>query len=94
MGPARWDAWMIQGVRMKRKKFSRSSDRVSESDRVSGNEEACLEMQSFLMALDSYPECFARNPEVSFEQHHSGLMSVGGNGSGRSKRHGCDAREN
>lgn len=67
---------------------------MSRSDRVSGNEEACLEIQRFLKALDSYPECFARNPEVSFEQHHSGLMLVGRNGSGRAKKDDSDARKN
>ena len=75
--PARRDGWKIQGVRMKRKKSFRRSDRVSRSERVSGNEEACLEIQSFLEALNSYPESFARNPGVSFEQHHSGFRPVG-----------------
>jgi hypothetical protein len=60
---------------------------------VSGNEEACLEMQSFLEALHSYPERFARNPGVSFEQHHSGLMPVERNGSAAGQDD-CDTREN
>lgn len=78
---------------MKRKKFSRRIDRVSSNDRVSGNEEAYLEIQNFLKALDSYPECFAQNPGVSFEQHHSCIMSVGCHQSGQSRQNGCDARE-
>ena len=86
--PARRDGWKIQGVRMKRNKSSRRSDRVI------GNEEARVEMKSFLEALDSYPECFARNPGVSFEQHRIGFMPVGRNGAGRTQRHGCDARKN
>ena len=85
---------MIQGVRMKRNKSSRGSDRVNRSDRVSGNEEASLEIQGFLKALDSYPECFARNPGVSFEQHQSGLMAVGRKGSDWAKQRGSDARKN
>jgi len=83
---------MIQGVQMKRNKSSPRSDRVSGSTRVSGNEEACLEIQRFLKALDSYPECFAQNPGVSFEQHHSDFMPVR-NGSDRAKQRGSDARK-
>lgn len=67
---------------------------MSGSDRVSGNKEACLEMQRFLKALDSYAKCFVRNPGVSFEQHHSGFMPVVRNRSGRVKQRGSDARKN
>lgn len=81
------------GRAMKGNKSPRRSGRVNRSDRVSGNEEACLEIQSFLKALDSYPERFARNPGVSFEQYHSGLMS-GRNGSSRAKQDDCEARRN
>jgi hypothetical protein len=88
MSPARRDAWIIQGVRMKRKRSSRGSERVS------SNEEARVEMQSFLEALNSYPERFARNPGVSFAQHHSSLIPVERNGSDRAKQGGCDAQEN
>ena len=72
---------------MKRKKSFRRSDRVS------GNEEACLEIQSFLKALNSYPESFARNPRVSFEQHHSGFRPVGRNESAGGQDD-CYARKN
>jgi hypothetical protein len=85
---------MIQGVRMKRNKSSPRSDRVSGSNRVSGNEEACLEIQRFLKALESYPECFAQDPGVSFEQHQSGFMPAGRNESGRARQHGSDQRKN
>jgi hypothetical protein len=64
------------------------------SDRVNGNKGARVEMQSFLEALDSYPECFARNPEVSFEQHRSSLTEWVRNGAGRTKRRGASARKN
>lgn len=79
---------------MKRNKSFRRSGRVSGSDRVSGNEEACLEIQRFLKALDSYAECFARNPGVSFEQHHGRFGPVERKGSGRAKQCGSDARKN
>jgi hypothetical protein len=78
---------MIQGVRMKRNKVFRRSDRVV------GNEEARVEMQSFLEALDSYPECFARNPGVSFEQHCSSLMTFARDESGLATQQADRAQE-
>jgi hypothetical protein len=42
-----------------------------------GNERVRLEIQSFLKALDSYPDRFAREPEVSFEQHFCSLVAAG-----------------
>lgn len=62
----------------KRNKSSRGSARAS------GNEEAYVEIQSFMKALDSYPERFARRPGMSFEQHHRGF--------GRVKRRGVSIR--
>lgn len=60
---------------------------MSRSERVSDNEEACLEIRNFLKAVDSYAERFARNPKVSFEQHHSAFMPVKRRGSRRSRPH-------
>jgi hypothetical protein len=37
------------------------------------NRQARREIQSFLRALGSYPERFSRDPDVTFEQHLSGL---------------------
>lgn len=37
------------------------------------NSQALAELENFLRAVDSYPERFAREPEVSFEQHLNGL---------------------
>jgi hypothetical protein len=79
---------MIQGVRMKRSKSLRRSDRVV------GNEEARVEMQSFLEALDSYPESFARDPGISFEQHCSSLMTFARDGSGPATQQADGAQEN
>ena len=37
------------------------------------NSEALAELENFLRAVDSYPERFAREPDVSFEQHLNSL---------------------
>ena len=44
---------------------------------MSGNEQVKVEMQVFLAALVSYPDRFAVNPRVSFEQHRVSLMAPG-----------------
>lgn len=41
--------------------------------RIAGNEQVRREIESFLHALKSYPDRFAREPHVTFEQHHGGL---------------------
>jgi len=79
---------------MKRKKSSRGSDRVSNNDRVSGNEDAYLEIQNFLKALDSYPKCFAQKPGVSFEQHQRDFTSAKRTRTGGARDHNNDARKN
>jgi len=38
------------------------------------NEAVRVEMQAFLAALASYPDRFAANPRISFEQHWGSLM--------------------
>ena len=73
--------------RMKRKKSSH------ESDRVSGNQKAHQEIQNFLKALDSYPERFARNPGVSFAEHHSASIPIKRNGFSRARRNGSGAQK-
>jgi ribosomal protein L13E len=42
--------------------------------RLSGNEQVRREIQSFLYALKSYPGRFARDPRVTFAEHHGGLV--------------------
>jgi len=42
---------------------------------MSGDELVRVEMESFLQALESYPERFASNPRITFEQHRSSLVS-------------------
>jgi hypothetical protein len=44
---------------------------------MSGNEQVRVEMQTFLLALASYAERVARDPKVTFEQHHVSLMEPG-----------------
>ena len=41
---------------------------------MSGNEKVRAEIQTFLLALTSYAERVARDPKVTFEQHHVSLM--------------------
>jgi len=43
-------------------------------NQLSGNEQVRMEMQIFLHALNSYPERFARNPSLSFEEYCGGLV--------------------
>lgn len=48
---------------------------ISEGDkRLWSNEQVRREIQSFLRALESYPHRFARDPRISFEEHHDGLV--------------------
>lgn len=43
---------------------------------VSSNEQVLVEIQSFLQALDSYPERFAQQPGISFEEHRCCLAQA------------------
>jgi hypothetical protein len=43
---------------------------------VSGNEQVRVEMHTFLQALDSYPTCFATNPDITFDEHCVSLMAL------------------
>ena len=40
---------------------------------MSRDEQVRSEIQSFLQALDSYPDRFSREPKISFEQHRRSL---------------------
>jgi len=51
--------------------------RESADKRPSGNEQVRKEMASFLRALHSYPERFAQNPGLTFEEHRSALVQTG-----------------
>jgi hypothetical protein len=42
-----------------------------------GNRQVRSEIRSFLEALDSYPERFAEEPGITFEQHLCNLVSAG-----------------
>ncbi len=41
---------------------------------MSGNEKVRMEIQTFLQALRSYPDRFARNPEITFEEYCCSLI--------------------
>jgi hypothetical protein len=55
-------------------KSARRQEQAAAS-RLSGNEQVRREMQCFLLALQSYPERFLKDPGISFEQHCSELVS-------------------
>src|ERR1700726_4695597 len=42
--------------------------------RRSENAQVRREIENFLQALHSYPDRFARDPRVTFEEHHGGLI--------------------
>src|SRR5579872_7439104 len=42
--------------------------------RLSGNEQVRKEIDSFMRAMHSYPDRFARDPRVTFEEHHGRLV--------------------
>jgi len=41
---------------------------------MTGNEQVRVEMQTFLQALASYPDRFAINPRMTFEEYRSSLV--------------------
>ncbi len=41
---------------------------------MSVDEQVRREIQTFLLALDSYPESFAQNPAITFEEHCNRLI--------------------
>ena len=43
---------------------------------MSGDELVRVEMQTFLLALASYPDRFARDPRITFEEHRSSLVAA------------------
>jgi hypothetical protein len=43
---------------------------------MSDNKKVEAEMQAFLDALASYPERFATDPQLTFEQHQSSLATA------------------
>lgn len=51
--------------------------------RLAENAQVRREIQSFLYALKSYPGRFARNPGITFAQHHGGLVRAAGSASRR-----------
>ena len=48
--------------------------RIRSIGKVQTNETVRAEMQAFLAALASYPDRFAANPRISFEQHWGSLI--------------------
>jgi len=44
--------------------------------RLQENEQVRREIRSFLRALHSYPERFARDPDITFEEYRSSLLTL------------------
>ena len=40
-----------------------------------GNERVWVEIYSFLKALDSYPDRFAQDPGITFDEHRRSVMA-------------------
>jgi hypothetical protein len=40
------------------------------------NERVRIEIQTFLLALDSYPRRFAKEPKISFQEHLGSLVAA------------------
>jgi hypothetical protein len=55
---------------------SKMRQTVGGDGQMSWNEQVRIEIQTFLQALNSYPDRFARNPGISFEEHCSSLIPV------------------
>jgi hypothetical protein len=53
---------------------SKMHEVVLGEDEMSGNEHVRVEIQTFLQAVNSYPDRFARNPNITFEEHCSSLI--------------------
>jgi hypothetical protein len=58
---------------MKRKKQDRQQVRVSDVER---EQEVQQEIDSFLRAISSYPDRFAREPYLSFQQHLCSIVTA------------------
>ena len=62
-----WASWVEQEMKAKMRETSVGVNPVSANDQVRS------EIQAFLEALNSYPESFARDPQITFEEHRGSL---------------------
>jgi hypothetical protein len=46
---------------------------------LSNDEQVRIEIQTFLLALDSYPDRFSKDPKITFEKHCSSLVPASKN---------------
>jgi hypothetical protein len=49
---------------------------VPTGDEMQGNAQVLIEIQTFLQALDSYPDRFSVNPRITFEEYCSRLVET------------------
>lgn len=45
----------------------------AQQNNASANQQARREIRNFLRALDSYADCFSKDPRITFEQHRDGM---------------------
>jgi hypothetical protein len=69
---------------MKVKKHNVADALVSDANREC---EVQREIDSFLRAVSSYPDRFAREPYLSFQQHLSSIVSAAQTSGGEDSRH-------
>ena len=51
---------------------------------LSNDEQVRIEIQTFLLALDSYPDRFSKDPNITFEKHCRNLVPASKNNLSRS----------
>jgi hypothetical protein len=54
-------------------------DNPLSSDPLSNDEQVRIEIRTFLLALDSYPDRFSKDPKITFEKHCSSLVPASKN---------------
>jgi hypothetical protein len=74
-----WVSLIVGRVGMK----SKMQHHVQPRESVQRNEQASEEIQTFLRAVDSYPERVAKDPGISFRRHLSSLFAASPNATPR-----------
>jgi hypothetical protein len=71
-------------VRRRKIRVVKNEEPYRKGERMPKNDQVRIEMQAFLKALVSYPESFASNPKLTFEQYRSSLIVAQGSSTGPS----------
>jgi hypothetical protein len=62
-----WQGWDEMKSKMRQLRMG--------DNHLSNDEQVRIEIQTFLLALNSYPDCFSKDPKITFEKHCSSLAS-------------------